>query len=304
MSTNIAQLRNFSISAALLAISLAGCASPAHVDRASAQATSEAPLAAQVAPPIIINRNPALPTYVVAVEPFAYAAVDIKSGQVPDEHMPRRNFAPWEWWRYRDSMQPVDVQKEPSAVGPGLAAQLMTALSNDANLSLVDSKSIKTTPDGTAVYRVDKGERGLFIIRGTVTEFTETSEKSTKGKGGSLGMAGVATAIVGRITDSAPLAALGIGTAVANPSYNERTSKRTGMVGIDMQIVNASNGRIVGALQSHGSFTTVSAVNGMSVFGIGTTSTDFAASAIGQATRAAMNDAVMKIDELLSSKVR
>jgi hypothetical protein len=41
----------------------------------------------------------------------------------------------------------------------------------------------------------------------------------------------------------------------------------------------------------------------MSVFGIGKSSTDYAASAIGQATRAALNDALLKIDKQLATRV-
>jgi len=58
----------------------------------------------------------------------------------------------------------------------------------------------------------------------------------------------------------------------------------------------------MGNIVSHGSFTAESASSGVSVFGIGGGESAFAASALGQATRAAMNDTVKQLSDKLRSK--
>lgn len=177
----------------------------------------------------------------------------------------QRDGGPWGWYGYwygrhrgtEASKKVVNVEKDPSEIGPGMAAQLLTALSNDANIQLVGIRSIKRNSNGSYSCKLERGERGPFIVRGMVTEFSETSDMSTNSKSGSLGTAGVVTGFLGRVTRNDFLKFAGYGTAAANPTYADKNSKRTGMVGIDMQIVNGSNGRIVGAVQSTGSFTTV-----------------------------------------------
>ena len=69
-----------------------------------------------------------------------------------------------------------------------------------------------------------------------------------------------------------------------------------------MQVVEPDSGRIVGTIVSHGSFTAESASSGVSVFGVGGGESAFAASALGQATRAAMNDTIKQLSEQLRSK--
>jgi len=68
---------------------------------------------------------------------------------------------------------------------------------------------------------------------------------------------------------------------------------------MDLKIVNPSNGRLVGSLVANGSFTSESAASGFSLFGVGKASNAFAASALGQANRAAMNSATTQIVERL-----
>ena len=93
----------------------------------------------------------------------------------------------------------------------------------------------------------------------------------------------------------------GASVAIANPTYENTKARRTGAVGMDLKIVNPSNGRIVGTAVAHGSFTNESAANGFSLFGFGKASNAFAASALGQANRAAMNSATTQIADRLKS---
>ena len=77
-----------------------------------------------------------------------------------------------------------------------------------------------------------------------------------------------------------------------------------GMVGMDLMLVDGRSARILRSFNSGGTFQTQSATSGMSLFGIGGGDAEFAASALGQATRVAMNDAVRKTADTLKSAPR
>jgi curli biogenesis system outer membrane secretion channel CsgG len=64
---------------------------------------------------------------------------------------------------------------------------------------------------------------------------------------------------------------------------------------MDLRVVNPTDGRIAASVVANGSFTSESAANGFSLFGFGKASNAYAASALGQANRAAMNSATTQI---------
>jgi curli biogenesis system outer membrane secretion channel CsgG len=70
---------------------------------------------------------------------------------------------------------------------------------------------------------------------------------------------------------------------------------------MDLQVVEPNSGRMLGTITSHGSFASESATSGFSLFGIGGESA-FAASALGQATRAALNDTLKQLSDILRVK--
>lgn len=258
---------------------LTGCTT-ASLDRSQAQADEGAPEVAEIEP-ISIAYDANYPTYVVAIEPFKYAASGTTSGGDYREaigHQSRRD------------------------VGPGMSAQLLTALARSGNIQVIEYDSLRKKPDGSYTANLEEGEVGPFIIRGTVTEFNETADASGEEKGMKLGRMGAVMGIAGAVTGNRGLTYGGAGVAAADPTIENKKMRRQGMVGIDMRIVNAGSGRIVGGLTSKGTFTTMSATAGASVFGIGKSTEEFAASALGQATRAAMNDAVRKSTDLLKGR--
>lgn len=258
-----------------------GCVT-ASLDRSEAMAEEGAPEVAQVEQ-ISIPYDPGAPNYVVAIEPFSYAASGTVSGGNPANHVGD--------YSRRD-------------VGPGISAQLLTALTRSQNIQVVELDALTKKADGTYGAKLEKGEVGPFILRGTITEFNETADASGEKKGGSLGRFGAILGIAGAITRRDSLTYTGAGVAAANPTVHKGKMKRKGMVGMDIRIVNGNNNRIVGAFSSSGTFVTMSAESGMSLFGIGKANSEFAASALGQATRAAMNDAVKETTGLLKAKIR
>lgn len=282
-----------------------GCAS---VDRTNVQAQAGAPTAAQVQV-VTMPYEPNLPRYVVAVEPFAYGASGIISGSgaASASQADGSIISPITGGLQGGSLDGnrINNQGGPGAqVGHGLSAQLVTALSNWPNISIVDAAAVTRRADGTYSVPMQPGEVGPFIIRGTVTEFNETADLSEKKRGGSLGLLGAGAAVAGAVTGSEALTWGGAGVAVANPTYENQKVTRSGMVGMDLQIVDGRTARLVRSFNSSGTFTTMSANSGLSLFGIGGGNAEFAASALGQATRAAMNDALVQTSRALATAPR
>ncbi len=266
----------------LTAASLTGCVS---LDKNSVAASNQIPGHAQVEP-IAIAYDPKLPKYVVVVEPF----LTNTQGQVIEiESTGRRRCAGAE----------CSSTITNKSVAQGVSSQLITALTNAGNLSVVDLKAVKRNKNGTYQARIAKGERGPFIIRGAVTEFSENVASSNDSTGVSLGWTGLIAGIAGAYTGNNGLFWAGTGVAAANPTFEAELASRTGMIAFDVQVVNGKTGRIIRAFNVAGTFTAKSATNGASLFGIGGSKTEFVQSAMGQAVRVAMNDAVLKTFESL-----
>ncbi len=261
--------------ALLAACSMLVACSP-KLDSASARAESGAPDSAYV-PEIDIPYDPTAPKYVVAVKPLTFSVGSISGTTIIDG---------------RPSSIDIDYKTADSQAHV-ITAQLQSALSNVANIVLVeDSKKA----------RVGKGEKGPYVVSGTITEFNEVAEADSSDVGGSLGWAGAAMGIAGAVADKPGLMWSGAGIAAANPTYNESEASRKGMVAIDLKITDARTGRIVRAFPVKGTFKAVSAASGFSLFGIGKSEKKFASSAIGQAMRIAINDAATKTFESLKTR--
>ncbi len=209
---------------------------------------------------ISIPYDPSKPKYVFIVEPFTTSASVVawttgEAGQVP--------------------------------VGDKMAAQLVTALSRVGNFVLYDHKS-------ASKVKLRKGEKGPYLIKATLTEFNENAESSSEDNSFSLGGVGAVMGIAGAIADKPGLMWTGAGLAAANPGMENVAAMKKGMVAFDTQITEKNSGRIIGSFEAAGTFKAQSAVNGFSLFGFSNRKTQFASSALGQALRAAMNDAVQK----------
>lgn len=221
---------------------VSGCAS---IDKSSLRATPGSPEVTEVEI-VRIPHDRSYPTYVVAVEPFI-----VTPRQVPGQSVTTVQFR---------------------ETGERLAAQLVTALSNSGNISVLDSGALRRTPEGT--YRTDirQGETGPFIVRATVTELVEEAESE--------------------------------GDSGFYIFFDRKKQLKKGMVALDVQVLDGRNGRIIRSFRSTGTFHSASAKNGYGLLFIGHRDNEFAQSALGQAMRVALNDAVQQVTDELKYRVR
>jgi curli biogenesis system outer membrane secretion channel CsgG len=282
---------------------VSACA-PASVNPRSVRATGEAPESTKV-DAVHIPYDPSLPYYVVTVEPFSFDTDGSPTDSGPRTPGRRYGWGPWGWGLLPEGPH-AEAYNPPTRgaseqMGPAIANQLVSALGNVGNVRIVDYDYYygRRNKPGTLVRR-SAHEVGPFVIRGSVTEFNEIAEASGSSTGGSAGGLGAALGIAGAIAGNREAAIAGTALAVANPTYEKTVARRTGSVGMDLKIVDPGNGRVVGTAVANGSFTSESAASGFSLFGVGKASNAFAASALGQANRAAMNSATQQIFERLA----
>lgn len=285
---------------ALSCLALSACS--ASVDKSSVRATEGQPESARV-DLVQIPYDPNQPKYVVTVQPFTLA-----TGGSGDTG-PSTPGVQYGWGPFGYGILPRGPQAQPytpppqgisDRVGPGLAAQLVSALGNCGNIVIIDYDFYLENQRNPKKL-VRPGEVGPFVIKGTVTEFNEVAEAEGSARGGSLGWLGAGLAIGGAVAGNAPATYTGVGLAAANPTYEKTRMRRTGSVGMDLTMMDPLNGRVAGTATCAGKFTSEAATGGFSLFGIGGADTAYAASALGQAQRAALNDAVRQITQRLAT---
>lgn len=250
-----------------LAGNLLGCGGgevKAHVDRTGAQATTTRPVSTEV-PLESIPYDPRFPKWVLVVEPFVYAASGVSAGV---------------------GVSGTTVLDPGDQIGPGASAQLVSRLSQVGNVILVDWADYQ---EQRGQIKLQPGEIGPFIIRGAVTEWQEKSDESTSGevKGPSPLIHVIPYGIGGII-------ASGVGTK------SETQTRMEGMVAIDLRVVDSRSKRVVASFPAAGSFVTYGASKSRTSFNTTRTSVEYAASAIGQAERQAMNNAIHGIHDCLA----
>ncbi len=284
-----------------LVAGLAACTTT--VDKASVRATEGAPVSAQVEI-LKIPYDPSLPRYVVAIEPLRVGAEGAPGALVPTASGARYGWGLWGLGPF--GAHPAPPAYAPPAagiserVGIGIAAQLVSALGNVGNAVVLDYEHYLNNKHNLAALR-GPGQFGPFVIKGAVTEFNEVAEGGTQSKGASLGWMGTVLGIAGAVAGVPGAGVAGSAISAADPTYQDTKMRRTGSVAMDLQIVDPESGRIVGTGVAAGKFTAESAASGLSVFGVGGGESAFAASALGQATRAAVNDAVRQVVQRLST---
>lgn len=280
------------LAGAMVILLATGCVTEGYmVDRTAVQAQAGAPVSAQVEI-ASVPYDPNLPRYVVAVLPLNYGASGITSGSGREPSGNVQSLA----------VTPSDLAGGGGAAskeGIGVASQLTTALTRCGNISVVDPSMLIRNPDGTITCKLQPGEVGPLLIKGTLTEFNETVDASERERTGSLRQVGQAASLLGAVSGAPYATVPGDVLQIADPQWENKKVTRKGMVGMDLQLIDGRTGRIVRGYTCSGTFATQSAVNGKNIFGFGNRSSEFAASALGQATRAAMNEALRQTADAL-----
>lgn len=246
---------------ALLALSITGCSTPLLNNVQAREGRPESAEVEQVAIPYDRSAK----KYVLIIEPFG-SSQDVIS------------------YTYGDAGT--------VPVGDRMAAQLTTAFAKVGNFAMVDYRHRDK-------LRIGKGEKGPYVVRAVLTEFNEVAEAEAEESGFGLGIPGAVLGIAGAVAGKPGLMWTGAGLAAANPTLESDHARRTGMVAFDVSIIDQKTGRIIHSFDCSGRFTAESAVSGFSLFGIGSTKSAFASSALGQALRVAMNDTVHKAHDAL-----
>jgi len=269
-----------SIRSFLLLATLSFGSACATVNHAGVRATSDVPSSAEVAE-VTIPYDPSAPNFVVAVEPFSMSQQSTVETNVSGYN--------------RCEEGNCNISTTVRNLGTDVSAQLITALTKAGNISVLDLAGLKKNRQGEYSAKLSKHETGPFLIRGTLTEFSEKIEASDEDHGISLGWIGVVAGVAGAIAGKPGLGWAGAGVAAANPNFESESHFRKGMVAFDIQIIDARSMRILGSHRVVGTFAAESAYNGFGLFGISASKQEFAQSVLGQAMRVAMNDAINKI---------
>lgn len=188
-------------------------------------------------------------------------------------------------------------------VDVGLTAQLITVLSKCRNFIVLDRSTLEdlqhelVLKQAQAVTKQTAAVPGQLlgaqvVIKGVVTEFSEEVEGEAKGMKVGLG---TAADIAGIFVDSKALDAL----ALANPEIGHGKETVTGTVGLDIRLIDLNTGVVLHSIDARGEITHKNSSHVLGIAGFSAMSEKFENTVIGQATRLAIRDAVVKIFELM-----
>lgn len=262
---------------------LTGCSEndPAQVDRAEAQAQATRPVSTEVEA-IEIPYDPNLPILVLVVEPFLMGASGVTADTGQGAGAVVVGSGGLGGVQVINSGGGGPVVNPGQQIGPGVSAQLISALRLVGNVVVIDYPTYLADPEKVAAS-LKPNEVGPFLLKGTVTEFSETADVSGKGEGTGYSVGLAMVPYVGGIL------------AYGRGSDASSETRRKGMVGFDVQIVDRQSGRLLSSFTASGSFVSVSQMKSETRWGKTKTTTEYASSAIGQAQRQANNQAVSKI---------
>ena len=162
----------------------------------------------------------------------------------------------------------VGEQSFPHLNKDSLAAQLTSALSNEAKVRLVDSSALRRTRGGQRTIELSRHERGPYLVRAIVSELSRSGDSESSGTGISP-----TTALFGGLTKK----------------------KVAAFIRLEVQLISAVDGQIVAAFPVVG--TSESSTVGSSLFlGSGSTGQcDQANSITANASREAIEQAAGRI---------
>lgn len=200
----------------------------------------------------------------------------------------------------------VGVGEIPPVVGTSVTAQMTTALTRIKNLTVIDREASAAIAAELQFSKSALAARGSnqaavqmpvadYIVRGVVTEFSQFAKGSEDGVELELG-------VIGDVISMAGNDRMGTAISLGNPSIGNKAKWLTGMVKMDIKVIDVRRGSIVDVIEAAGAFTSLIKGSQFGLFGFNSSSKQFAKSVLGQATRAAVNDGAVKIYTALKSR--
>jgi curli biogenesis system outer membrane secretion channel CsgG len=289
----VSQFILFSITLSTLIVFLSGCST--KIDPSSVQATGGSPASASV-PEVSVTYRADAPTYVLSVEPFEFTPPAYQS----DPRFCCGNNTGGVWVggvNPQSGNVPLGTRLENG--GNDLRAKLVSTLTGVGNFSVLDPRGLRLQKDGTYAARLNANEKGPYLVRVTVTEFSERIEEQSNEQSLNTTFLGVVLGIAGAVADVPGLFWPGVGLTAANIDINSSDFLKTGMVAMDVQVVDGKSLRVVSAFRTSGTFRSRERKSGVGLFGYSQSSSEFAQSVLGQATQLAINDAANRLSKEL-----
>ena len=259
-----------------------------EIDPHEAQARQELPVQAEVMP-LSIPRDPGLPTWLLVVEPFVQGASGITAGGGANGGLMvmTPSGVPMGLPAWGGGGANIDPGQQ---VGYGISAQLISALQRVGNVVLIDYAIYQRDPQ-KIVSGLKANEFGPYLVHGTVTQYNQTTEAGTQGESSS-----------GLGWNFVPYAGGLIAAGKGSKSVQRTVYK--GMVAFDAQIIDPESGRQTSSFTAEGTFTSIDTTTVRTKWGKTKISHTGFSSAIGQATLAAMNKAIVEIHGALSRQTQ
>lgn len=194
-------------------------------------------------------------------------------------------------------------------LGKTVRTQLVGALSSSPNLLVADREVMAAIASEQRLNQAGATERGngprmgklaapRYLVKVVVTEFKEAVHGQSHG--GEVHTGPLFTILSSTIGGNAARVLSGVGAADPNFSHGSETIE--GVVGLEVRLVDIERGVVVGQTRALGKLTRKNSRTVLGVAGINTSEARFSESVLGQATRAAVEDAVVQLHTLLRGR--
>ena len=251
---------------------LASACAP-HINSSDVAAKNSAPESLKVEPiSIALDQNK--PKYVLYVEKPTLSAEKLQNPDFKDPLAYTQNSSV-KISGYNPQYT-LPIQKLTKNTDEIVAEQFIGAIGNVRNFVLLDKSS-----DSNDKPRLEEGECGPYKVKVVISEFSENAESSDSVTEGSFSK--VISLFGNQVLNT------------LDPSFGSKEATRTGSVTFILQVFNPNRNRMLFSETAYGTFTAKTKTSGFSVLGASSGGNAFAASALGQATQAALNDGVKKL---------
>jgi curli biogenesis system outer membrane secretion channel CsgG len=146
--------------------------------------------------------------------------------------------------------------------------------------------------------RLGKLAAPRYVVKVVVTEFKEGVQGRSQGD---QVHSGPLFSIIGSVVGGNAGKVMG-GVGALDPNISHGTETIEGVVGLEVRLVDIERGVVIGQTRALGKLTRKNSRTVLGVAGISTSDARFSESVLGQATRAAVEDATVQLHTLLRGR--